>query len=63
MYTTGTEFYKALAEAQGKRKSINTAADTAEQVVEVVERHTPFKVKSVILERGCDMTMKMVKRI
>lgn len=57
MYSTGTEFYKLIGEAQRRRESVNTAAETAGQVKDMIESWTPFKVKRISLKHGEELTI------
>jgi len=49
MYSTGTEFAKALSEATN-RKPLNTAADQAENAKELIESWTPLKVEMITVK-------------
>lgn len=56
MYSTGTEFSKALSEAMNQTP-INTAADMAENAKELIESWTPFRVKRLTLTGRKDLTL------
>ena len=56
MYSTGTEFYKLIGQAQ-EDKGINTAADIADNVKEAIESNTPIRVVRMTLKHGVDMTV------
>ena len=56
MYSTGTEFYKLIGQAQ-EGKGMNTAADIADNVKDAIESNTPFRVVRMSLEKGVDMTV------
>ena len=49
MYSTGTEFAKALGEAVN-RKPLNTAADQAENAKELIESWTDLKVQQITVK-------------
>lgn len=49
MYSTGTEFHKALSEAQN-RGSLNTAAALAQNAKELIESWTPLKVEMITVK-------------
>jgi hypothetical protein len=53
--STGTHFYKLLAEAQRRRESEPTAAETADHVKGVIESWTPLHVERITLKHGVDM--------
>ena len=55
MYSTGTEFAKALSEATN-RKPLNTAADLAENAKELIESWTDLKVQQITV-KGKDKMM------
>ncbi len=57
MYSTGTEFYKLIGEAQRRRESVNTAAETAEHAKDMIESWTPFKVQRISLKHGEELTI------
>lgn len=57
MYSTGTEFYKLIGEAQRRRERIDTAADTAETAKDLVESWTPIHVERISLKHGSEMTI------
>lgn len=56
MYSTGTDFYKLLDEAHGRKERVNTAAEIAEHAKDLVESWTPIHVLSMTL-KGSEMAM------
>jgi hypothetical protein len=49
MYSTGTEFAKALRDAHN-RPELNTAAAQAENAIELIESWTPLKVQQITVK-------------
>ena len=49
MYSTGTEFHKALSDAQN-REPLNTAAAQAEDAKDLVESWTGLKVERIAVK-------------
>ena len=54
MYSTGTDFYKLIGQAQ-ECGSVNTAADIADNVKDAIESSTPMRVVRMTLKHGVDM--------